>query len=151
MNMIDNAIFYSKERTTVKVSLCCNTQEVVFTVRVRGIGVPKAEQSGVFGKFFRASNARKRRPDGTGVGLFLARKVVLEHGGSMIFTSKKNKGSTFGFVCRLISRGQEKGDKPPRKVYRNKLVIPVIITMSMTTTTIPIPTPRSNFLRSYSH
>ena len=97
MNMIDNAIFYSKEQTTVKVSLCCDTQEVVFTVEDQGIGVPKAEQSGVFGKFFRASNARKRRPDGTGVGLFLARKVVLEHGGSMIFTSKENKGSTFGF------------------------------------------------------
>ena len=101
MNMIDNAIFYSKERTTIKVSLCCNTQEVVFTVEDQGIGVPKAEQSGVFGKFFRASNARKRRPDGTGVGLFLARKVVLEHGGSMIFTSKENKGSTFGFRLPL--------------------------------------------------
>ena len=101
MNMIDNAIFYSKERTTVKVSLCCDTHEVVFTVEDQGIGVPKAEQSGVFGKFFRASNARKRRPDGTGVGLFLARKVVLEHGGSMIFTSKENKGSTFGFRLPL--------------------------------------------------
>lgn len=101
MNMIDNAIFYSKERTTVKVSLCCDTREVVFTVEDQGIGVPKAEQSGVFGKFFRASNARKRRPDGTGVGLFLARKVVLEHGGSMIFTSKENKGSTFGFRLPL--------------------------------------------------
>ena len=101
MNMIDNAIFYSKERTTVNVSLCCNTQEVVFTVEDQGIGVPKAEQSGVFGKFFRASNARKRRPDGTGVGLFLARKVVLEHGGAMIFTSKENKGSTFGFRLPL--------------------------------------------------
>ena len=101
MNMIDNAIFYSKERTTVKVSLCCDTREVVFTVEDQGIGVPKAEQSGVFGKFFRASNARKRRPDGTGVGLFLARKVVLEHGGVMIFTSKENKGSTFGFRLPL--------------------------------------------------
>ena len=101
MNMIDNAIFYSKERTTVNVSLCCDTQEVVFTVEDQGIGVPKAEQSGVFGKFFRASNARKRRPDGTGVGLFLARKVVLEHGGAMIFTSKENKGSTFGFRLPL--------------------------------------------------
>ena len=101
MNMIDNAIFYSKEQTTVNVSLCCDIHEVVFTVEDQGIGVPKAEQSGVFGKFFRASNARKRRPDGTGVGLFLARKVVLEHGGSMIFTSKENKGSTFGFRLPL--------------------------------------------------
>lgn len=108
MNMIDNAIFYSREQTTVDVSLCYDDREVVFVVKDQGIGVPKAEQSGVFGKFFRASNARKRRPDGTGVGLFLARKVVLEHGGSMIFTSKENKGSTFGFRLPLAGLDKEK-------------------------------------------
>ena len=59
--------------------------------------MPKSEQANLFGKFFRGANARKKRPDGTGVGLFLARKVILSHDGEMIFESEEGKGSTFGF------------------------------------------------------
>ena len=70
---------------------------VEFIVKDSGIGVPKKEQEGLFSKFYRASNARRQRPDGTGVGLFLARKVVLEHGGDVIFESEEGRGSTFGF------------------------------------------------------
>jgi signal transduction histidine kinase len=70
---------------------------VVFKVIDTGIGVPKAEQARLFQKFFRAENARRARPDGTGVGLFLAKKVIDDHGGSIIFESKEGKGSTFGF------------------------------------------------------
>jgi signal transduction histidine kinase len=82
----------------------CNDIEIALLpqnrVRVvdNGIGVPKAEQEHLFTKFFRAANARKQRPDGTGVGIFLAKKVVNEHGGTIIFESVEGKGSTFGFI-----------------------------------------------------
>ena len=62
-----------------------------------GIGVPAKEKDNLFTKFFRATNAHKQRPDGTGVGLFLAKRVIDGHGGDTFFTSKENKGSTFGF------------------------------------------------------
>ena len=97
MNMIDNAIYYSKPNSKVTVSAVKNGDFVEFTVKDTGIGVPKSEQKDLFGKFFRGTNARKKRPDGTGVGLFLARKAVLSHGGEMIFLSEEGKGSTFGF------------------------------------------------------
>lgn len=97
LNMIDNAIFYSRPGSKVGINLSTDGKMLEFTVKDSGIGVPKSEQTGVFGKFFRASNARKKRPDGTGVGLFLAKKVVLLHDGEMIFTSEEGKGSTFGF------------------------------------------------------
>jgi signal transduction histidine kinase len=97
MNMIDNAIFYSHGADRVEVALYEKDHHVVFCVRDYGIGVPRAEQSRLFTKFYRASNARKIRPDGTGVGLFMARKIVTAHGGSLIFNSKENVGSTFGF------------------------------------------------------
>lgn len=97
LNFIDNAIYYSKPGTQVKIALTKDSDSVVFTVKDTGIGVPESEQSGLFSKFFRGSNARKRRPDGTGVGLFLAKKVILAHGGEVIFESAENKGSTFGF------------------------------------------------------
>lgn len=97
MNMIDNAIYYSKPNSKVMVSAVKNGEFVEFTVKDTGIGVPKSEQKDLFSKFFRGTNARKKRPDGTGVGLFLARKAVLSHGGEMIFLSEEGKGSTFGF------------------------------------------------------
>jgi signal transduction histidine kinase len=97
MNFIDNAIYYSDEETTITVSLTNEGGDIVFKVRDTGIGVPKAEQPHLFSKFFRATNARKQRPDGTGVGLFLAKKVIVAHGGSIVFESTEGEGSTFGF------------------------------------------------------
>ncbi len=97
MNFSDNAIYYSKENSTIKLNLAVVGEYIEFTVKDNGIGVPIAEQEQLFNKFFRATNARKQRPDGTGVGLFLAKKVIDAHGGQIIFASKEGRGSTFGF------------------------------------------------------
>lgn len=97
MNFIDNAFYYSPEFSTVTVSLRTEGGDAVMTVKDSGMGVPAAEQKNLFTKFFRATNARRQRPDGTGVGLFLAKKVIDAHGGSIIFESTEGKGSTFGF------------------------------------------------------
>lgn len=97
MNFIDNAIYYSQEGTTITISLAIEDSSAVLEVKDTGIGVPKSEQAHLFTKFFRATNARKQRPDGTGVGLFLAKKVVVAHGGDIVFKSIENAGSTFGF------------------------------------------------------
>lgn len=101
MNFSDNAMYYSKENSKVTVSLEKIDGYVEFKVIDSGIGVPESEQPHLFNKFFRATNARKARPDGTGVGLFLAKKVITEHGGQIIFESKEGKGSTFGFRLPL--------------------------------------------------
>ena len=97
MNFIDNAIYYSSERSTITIGLQVVDGSAILTVHNEGMGVPKEEQSHLFTKFFRATNARRQRPDGTGVGLFLAKKVITEHSGSMVFESELNKGATFGF------------------------------------------------------
>lgn len=97
MNLIDNAIYYSKPGGVVNVSINQTKDKVEFMVEDSGIGVPESEQSGLFTKFYRATNARKQRPDGTGVGLYLAKKVALAHKGDVVFKDNKGKGSTFGF------------------------------------------------------
>jgi signal transduction histidine kinase len=101
MNFADNSIYYSAEYSRINVSLSVEGKNAVFTVKDTGIGVPRAEQSQLFSKFYRASNARKQRPDGTGVGLFLAKKVIDAHDGKVIFESVEGKGSTFGFRLPL--------------------------------------------------
>ena len=101
MNFIDNALFYSRPNTDVLVTLRVFPNEIKFEVSDHGIGVPAKQQAKLFTKFFRADNARTQRPDGTGVGLYLAKMVVDGHGGKVIFASKEGQGSTFGFSLPL--------------------------------------------------
>lgn len=114
MNFIDNAIYYSREDSAITVKLRVDQGDVVLEVHDTGIGVPKDEQAHLFTKFFRAGNARKQRPDGTGVGLYLAKKVITEHGGSMVFSSVEGEGSVFGFrlpVKRLQTAPAQDADE----------------------------------------
>ncbi len=97
MNFADNALYYSHENTTINVDLSIEGHEAIYTVKDTGIGVPESEREQLFTKFYRASNAKKQRPDGTGVGLFLAKKIIDAHGGKIIFESVEGQGSTFGF------------------------------------------------------
>jgi len=98
MNFIDNAIYYTPTGGRIDVVLKETPKSVEFRVQDSGIGVPKPQQHHLFTKFYRAGNARKARPDGTGLGLFMAKKVIIAQGGSIIFTSAEGKGSTFGFT-----------------------------------------------------
>ncbi|HEX5456522.1 MAG TPA: HAMP domain-containing sensor histidine kinase [Candidatus Saccharimonadales bacterium] len=97
MNFIDNAIYYTRSGGHIKVTVAEDESHVYFTVKDDGIGVPKEDQKHLFNKFFRAGNARNARPDGTGLGLFMAKKVVDAQGGSILFESTEGKGSMFGF------------------------------------------------------
>ncbi|MCA9324571.1 hypothetical protein KDA23_00680 [Candidatus Saccharibacteria bacterium] len=98
MNFIDNAIYYTPSGGHIEVQLEDTPTSYELKVVDDGIGVPKVEQHHLFTKFYRAGNARKARPDGTGLGLFMAKKVILAQGGSIIFESREGKGSTFGFL-----------------------------------------------------
>ena len=111
MNFIDNAIFYSLGGK-VTVQLHKEAGGVVFKVIDTGIGVPRSEQPKLFTKFFRATNARQQRPDGTGIGLYMAKKVVVAHGGTIMFSSKEGKGSTFGFKLPLKNQLKQLDQQP---------------------------------------
>jgi signal transduction histidine kinase len=97
INFIDNAIYYSKPKGgKIDVQLI-NNNDVELRVVDNGIGVPEKEKNNLFTKFYRAKNAKNVRPDGTGIGLYLAKFVISEQGGELIFESKEGMGSTFGF------------------------------------------------------
>jgi signal transduction histidine kinase len=98
MNFADNAIYYTPAGGKIKVELANGPTTIELRIIDNGLGVPKAEQPHLFTKFYRAVNARKARPDGTGLGLFMAKKVIAAQGGALLFDSTEGKGSTFGFV-----------------------------------------------------
>jgi signal transduction histidine kinase len=111
MNFMDNAIYYTPSGGKIEINLQEKPNSIEFTVTDNGIGVPKHEQHHLFSKFFRAHNAKRARPDGTGLGLFMAKKVVIAQGGAIVFKSQEGKGSTFGF-----SFAKEKLQTPPPQV-----------------------------------
>lgn len=97
-NLITNASKYSRENAEIKIYLKTKkTGELIFYVEDKGIGVPKKQQSKLFTKFFRATNASLQYTEGTGLGLYIAREIVRAHGGEMSFKSKEKVGSIFFF------------------------------------------------------
>jgi len=98
MNFVDNAIYYTPAGGTIEIKVENKSESVELTVVDTGLGVPRKDQAHLFTKFYRAQNARKARPDGTGLGLFMAKKVIVAQGGAIIFSSQEGKGSTFGFT-----------------------------------------------------
>jgi signal transduction histidine kinase len=110
MNFIDNAIYYSPDGRLIKITLTVEDGDAVLRVVDQGMGVPAEVQSRLFTKFFRAENARKQRPDGTGIGLYLAKQIIDGHRGALVFESTLGKGSTFGF--RLPIKRLSRPPKP---------------------------------------
>ncbi len=111
MNFVDNALYYTPKGGTITVEIKETPKSIEFTSTDTGIGISKDAQKNLFGKFFRADNAKKARPDGTGLGLYMAKKVIVAQGGSLIFHSEEGKGSTFGF-----SLAKNEKDRPKEKI-----------------------------------
>ncbi len=96
-NLIDNAIKYSKKDSTVEISLSKHGNLVHCYVKDHGLGIPKQSQAEVFTKFFRAPNVLKVITEGSGLGLFLVKDIVLKHEGKIWFESEEGTGTTFFF------------------------------------------------------
>lgn len=96
VNFIDNAIKYTP-KGLVTVQLDNNPDDIAVTVKDSGIGIPEAEISQMFKKYYRAHNARRMVTIGTGLGLFVVKRVIEDHHGEVIVRSEEGVGSTFGF------------------------------------------------------
>ncbi len=92
-NLLMNALKYSDGEVLVRVSR--GEENASIAVTDRGIGIPSEELAQVFTRFGRASNARRKGVSGSGVGLYVSRKIVEVHGGSISVASAEGRGSTF--------------------------------------------------------
>lgn len=95
MNLIGNAVKYTPMGGTVALQTYNESDNVIFKVADNGIGIPKKQQSRVFERFFRAENAARTDPNGTGLGLYLAKLILDISGGSISFESSESSGTTF--------------------------------------------------------
>ncbi|MBI4992264.1 MAG: HAMP domain-containing histidine kinase [Candidatus Harrisonbacteria bacterium] len=97
-NLLSNAAKYTPNKGAVELSVSLYKGEILFAVKDSGIGIPKAQQSRVFGKFFRGDNAVKMSNDGTGLGLYIVKNLVELLGGKIWFESEEERGTTFYFT-----------------------------------------------------
>ena len=80
-----------------------------YSVKDSGIGIPENQQSQVFEKFFRADNAIKEIPEGSGLGLALVKSLVEGWGGKVWFESKEGAGTIFYFTVPIEGGKRKEG------------------------------------------
>lgn len=101
-NLVENAIAYSPEGTTVTVSTRRSRDAVTLSVADEGIGIDPADLDRIFERFYRADKARSRATGGTGLGLAIVKHIATNHGGRVDVDSTVGEGSTF--TLRLPAR-----------------------------------------------
>ena len=101
-NLLDNAIQYTLPGGQIVVSAKTGEDELILTVSDTGIGIPKADQSRIFERFYRVDVARSREAGGTGLGLAIAKHLVEVHGGRLWVESEIGQGSQFHFSVPLF-------------------------------------------------
>ena len=92
---ISNAVNYSTPGKEVVFDVKEETTGVVFLVQDSGIGIPKEEQARIFERFYRGSNAKLMKPEGTGLGLYIAKMLANKIGAIILFESEEGKGTIF--------------------------------------------------------
>ncbi|MEK7158825.1 MAG: GAF domain-containing sensor histidine kinase, partial [Patescibacteria group bacterium] len=101
INLVDNAMKYT-EKGEIAVTLAVREPGVVISVKDTGVGIEPKEAERLFQKFVRGSGIARIQPDGSGLGLFIAKKVVESHGGKIWVESEGiGKGSVFYFSLPL--------------------------------------------------
>jgi signal transduction histidine kinase/HAMP domain-containing protein len=93
-NLLSNAVKFTPSGGQVRVTAETAGGWAVVSVADSGIGIPVADQEGLFTRFFRASNATKRAIQGTGLGLAIVQTIVAAHGGEISIQSQEGEGTT---------------------------------------------------------
>ncbi|HEY6867464.1 MAG TPA: HAMP domain-containing sensor histidine kinase, partial [Candidatus Eisenbacteria bacterium] len=115
LNLLDNAVKYSKAQRELKVAAGTRGDEVAISVSDRGIGIAPEDQKRVFEKFVRLETGLVHDVKGAGLGLSLVDQIVRAHEGRVEVQSRLGEGSTFTIVLPVAGRAEESPSEPRRK------------------------------------
>jgi K+-sensing histidine kinase KdpD len=94
-NLIDNAIKYGNRELPVTVQLSEKNNKIIFQVKDLGKGIVPAERAHIFNKFYRVGNAATKAAKGTGLGLYLSKKIAIQHNANISVTDNTPSGAIF--------------------------------------------------------
>ncbi len=119
-NIVDNAVKYTLPGGRVFISVEKQGDYVQVKIKDTGVGIPKSELHKLFSKFFRATNVIHLQTDGSGLGLFIVKSIILRHGGQVWVDSVEGKGTTFTVIVPIVnnlvpSEVSLQGTEPPKK------------------------------------
>lgn len=100
--LIDNAIKYSKEKGTIKVTLTKNQDKAFLSVNNLGAPIPKEKIPYLFERFYRIDESRARKKDGYGLGLAIGKTIADSHNGKISVKSSQSEGTTFTIAFPLV-------------------------------------------------
>jgi signal transduction histidine kinase len=103
-NLVENAVKYSPEESEVLIGIAQLNGQALIDVSDEGIGIPPDDLPQIFERFHRASNVNDRRFAGMGLGLFICKGIVEQHGGRIWVESRVGAGSTFHVALPVESR-----------------------------------------------
>lgn len=96
--LLVNAIEYSEEKTPIEIRVLKRRKDVLIAVEDHGCGIPVADMPHLFEKYRRASNAHLKKPDGNGLGLYIAKGIIEKAGGRINVQSTEGKGTIVSFT-----------------------------------------------------
>ena len=100
-NIIENAIKYSEANASIHIRVDTLVSSVLIQIEDEGIGIPEGEVNEIFKRFYRGSNAREMTKEGAGVGLYLARSIIEQQGGTIVAKRKSTRGTIFKITLPL--------------------------------------------------
>jgi two-component system sensor histidine kinase SenX3 len=103
-NLVENAVKYSNENSTVDVDISDTEDHVVVRVSDTGVGIAPEHVDRIFERFYRVDDARSRDTGGSGLGLAIVRHVAIMHRGEVVVESTLGRGSTFSFIVPAATR-----------------------------------------------
>ncbi len=103
LNLVDNAIKFSPDGSTVYIKVRKEKEDVLFEVQDYGQGIPKDKQGMIFDAFYQADSGDDRKFGGAGLSLALSKGIVKLHGGNIWFESIEGTGSIFLFTLPIQS------------------------------------------------
>lgn len=95
INLIENAIKYSPSSKTVEVALHQTDHHAILLVKDQGLGISLTDKEKVFDRFYRSGDEATRMAKGTGLGLYIVKQIVLQHGGQVKIENNQPTGSVF--------------------------------------------------------